>query len=242
MSAPYIKKEPVQVHRQVIKTGGKTPHHDAFISSCIDKEYQTTRIKAQRSPKESPVNRVVCMLNLRQQVRWFIHKIKPYSTLHGCPTTCPRLYSAIMDLLEASRWCGLIPLRKELEKCSEYDSVGNITIICSQLQCKIQILYWNSSKMITNCPSKITCGWRATKVSSPVLPLCNCVENSILDTSGFVMKLQMAQHCYRTQQQSSWIRQILHKFNHNKYDYTLFHRRLCLKKHRVTSVKWRGIL
>lgn len=57
----------------------------------------------------------------------------------------------------------------------------------------------------------------ATKISSSVLALCNCVKDGILDLISFVMEVQMVQHCDRTQQQSSWICQILHKFNSNKY-------------------------
>lgn len=58
----------------------------------------------------------------------------------------------------------------------------------------------------------------ATEVSSSVLALCNCVKDGIVDLISFVMEVQMVQHCDGTQKQSSWIRQILHKFNSNKYN------------------------
>lgn len=67
--------------------------------------------------------------------------------------------------------------------------------------CKNFLLTPNQNlKMINDCFSKFSRLWTATKISSSVLPFCDCVEDGLLNLLRFVMKIQMAQHCNTTQQ------------------------------------------
>lgn len=108
---------------------------------------------------------------------------------------------------------GLIPLKEKHFKKGEKKKFQTL-LKKRKVECKswtrIQILCRKKYlKMITDSFCEIWCCWRATKIRSSILPLCNCAQDSILDPISLVMELQMAQHCYRTQQQSSWICQIL---------------------------------
>lgn len=62
----------------------------------------------------------------------FIHPWTPFNPpLHGLYSTIYKFFFAFVgnqvNFFKASRWCGLIPLRKDLEKGSEYSPIRKIT-------------------------------------------------------------------------------------------------------------------
>jgi hypothetical protein len=65
------------------------------------------------------------------------------------------------------------------------------------------------SDVITDCICKLGCRCLSTKISSPVLPPSNSLEDGVVDPVCFVVELQVAQHHDSTQHKSSRVRKVL---------------------------------